>query len=67
MNITIFNCSMLAGWLLFLVGSVAYSPALGLAAAGVLLVLLVLVAAHLAGGLYVPAARRGGEGEGEGG
>lgn len=67
MNITIFNCSMLAGWLLFLAGGVAFSPALGLAAAGLLLIALALVAAHLAGGLYVPVPKPHGEGEEEGG
>lgn len=56
MNANVFNASLIVGWLLVLVGGVLLSPGLGLAVAGLLLIILALVAQWLAGGLYLPAA-----------
>jgi hypothetical protein len=55
MNIHIFNVCMLAGWLMVLAGGVMLHPAWGLAAAGLLLLILAFLAAHI-GGLYAKTA-----------
>jgi len=60
-----FNACLLLGWLLVLAGGVALNVGAGLAAAGVLLIVLALLSARLAGGLYVadqPPTQREGEG-----
>lgn len=54
MHIRIFNICLLLGWLLVLVGGVLVHPGWGVAAAGVLLILLTLVAVRIAGGLLMP-------------
>lgn len=54
MNAHVFNASLFLGWLLVLIGGVMLNPGAGLLAAGVLLIGLVLVAARIAGGIYVP-------------
>jgi len=54
MSVKSFNAAMLAGWLLVLIGGVCMHPAAGLAAAGVLLIALTLLAVRLGGGLYAP-------------
>jgi hypothetical protein len=60
MPLRIFNIAMLLGWLLVLVGGVIVHPGWGLAAAGLLLILLTLVSVRLAGGLTPnqPAPKR---------
>jgi hypothetical protein len=54
MHVHVFNVCLLLGWLLVLAGGVLMNVGAGLAAAGVLLIVLVLVASRVAGGLYVP-------------
>lgn len=49
MNIKIFNACLLVGWLLVLAGGIWLDPGLGLIAAGLLLIVLVLVVSHMAG------------------
>ena len=49
MNIKIFNACLLLGWLLVLAGGVWLEPGLGLAAAGLLLIVLVLIVSQMAG------------------
>lgn len=63
MNIKLFNVALLVGWLMVLAGGVVIHPGWGIALAGVLLIVLVLASAYLAG-LYAPAAPKAGEGEG---
>jgi hypothetical protein len=57
MHVYVFNVCLLVGWLLVLVGGVLINPGAGLAVAGVLLVVLALITARIAGGLYVPARK----------
>lgn len=52
MNILIFNIGLLLGWLMVLAGGVMLHLAGGIAAAGVLLLVLVFLSVRLAGGLY---------------
>lgn len=52
MNASHFNLAMLVGWLLVLVGGMWIHPAAGLAAGGLLLIVLTLVAVRLGGGLF---------------
>lgn len=54
MHVHVFNVCLLLGWLLVLAGGVLLNVGAGLAAAGALLIVLVLVSARVAGGLYVP-------------
>lgn len=49
MNIIIFNSSLLAGWVMVLVGGVWLHPAWGLVAGGLLLLVLVIFVTRLAG------------------
>jgi hypothetical protein len=51
-----FSLCLLLGWLLVTIGGVLIQPGAGLVASGVLLIVLALLAARLAGGLYVPSA-----------
>ena len=62
MNIHIFNACLLIGWLLVLVGGVLVSPGIGLACAGLLLLVLAFISARL-GGLYSPDAKMPKSGE----
>lgn len=55
MNIKLFNVCLLLGWLMVLAGGVVIHPGWGIAIAGALLLLLVLVGAYFAG-LYQPKA-----------
>ena len=55
MNIKLFNLCLLVGWSMVTAGGVLYSPALGLAVGGALLLVLTLASAYL-GGLVDPAA-----------
>jgi hypothetical protein len=54
MHIHLFNGCLIASWVLTGVGLFMLSPALGLLGAGVLLVLYVLLAMRVSGGLYAP-------------
>jgi hypothetical protein len=56
MHVHAFNACLLLGWCLLLAGGVMLHPGWGLAVAGVALVALALIAARVAGGLYVPKA-----------
>jgi hypothetical protein len=58
MDFRIFNTCLLLGWLLFLAGAVLVHVGYGLAASGVLLLLLTLVSARIAG-IQAPGARKG--------
>jgi hypothetical protein len=58
MHIHAFNAGLLIGWLLVLAGGLVLSPGLGLAVSGLLLIVLVLLSAKIAGGLYVPEPKR---------
>ena len=57
MPIKIFNVFMLLGWLMVLAGGVVIHPGWGVAIAGVLLLLLTLATAYLAG-LHDDASKR---------
>lgn len=52
MHVLVFNVSLLVGWLLVLCGGVIVNLGLGLVAAGLLLVVLTIVSARMAGRLY---------------
>ena len=54
MHVHIFNACLLVGWLLVLGGSVLLNVGAGLAVGGVLLIVLGMISARMAGGLYVP-------------
>ena len=54
MSANVFNLCIAAGWLLVLAGGCWLNPAAGLVGAGLLLIVLVLLAARIAGGLYLP-------------
>ncbi len=54
MHVNIFNACLLLGWILVLGGGVWINTGVGLAAAGLLLIVLALVSARIAGGIYVP-------------
>lgn len=56
MHVRVFNGCLLLGWLLVTAGGILLSPGAGLAASGVLLILLALLGARISGGLYVPKA-----------
>ena len=58
MHVNVFNGCLLLGWLLVLAGGVMLLPGAGLAVAGVLLIALALLAARVAGGIYMPDAKR---------
>lgn len=58
MNPFVFNACILIGWLMVLVGSCMASISIGLFFSGLLMVVLVLIVAHVAG---VFAPRRGGD------
>lgn len=58
MHIHAFNASLLIGWLLVLAGGLLCNPGIGLAVGGLLLIGLVLLSAHIAGGIYVPDPKR---------
>jgi hypothetical protein len=57
-NITVFNLSILLGWLMFLAGSVMFNVSGGLVASGLLLLVLVL---RVAGATGVYQAGKGEE------
>lgn len=59
MHVYVFNATLLVGWLLFTAGAVMVHPGAGLAASGLLLIVLLLVCVRLAGRLYGPAAQKG--------
>ena len=61
MNASVFNACLLIGWLLVLTGGVCINPGAGLAVAGVLLILLALLSARIAGGIYFPPAKKAGD------
>lgn len=49
MNVKIFNLCLLLGWLMVLAGGVVIHPGWGIAIAGLLLLVLTLASAYLAG------------------
>ncbi|HDR9185276.1 TPA: hypothetical protein QDB06_005917 [Burkholderia vietnamiensis] len=53
MNANIFNACLLIGWLLALAGGIWLNPGVGLAAGGLLLIVIAFVVARVAG-IYVP-------------
>ena len=57
MNLHHFNAAILVGWLMVLAGGMWINPGAGLVAAGLLLLVLTLFAARIAGGLYEPPSR----------
>jgi heme A synthase len=61
MNLNVFNLALLLGWLLVLIGGCLWHPAAGLAVAGLLLIILTIYVARLAGGVY---SSKKSEGEG---
>ena len=60
MSATLFNLTLLAGWLLVMIGAVMLNPGAGLAVAGLLLIALVFAVARIAG-IYVPGAEKTGQ------
>lgn len=52
MEIRVFNAAVLIGWLLVLVGGMLIHPGAGMVGGGVLLLVLVFLSAHMAGGIY---------------
>jgi len=54
MNILVFNLSMALAWLMFLAGGVMFDPAIGLMASAALLIVIVLLAVRVAGGVFQP-------------
>jgi hypothetical protein len=58
MNLAVFNACLLIGWLLVLAGGVWLNPGAGLAVAGLLLIVLTLLSARIAGGLVVPEPKK---------
>ena len=54
MNVNIFNASLLIGWVLILIGGMLLNVGAGLAVGGVTLIGLAMIAARLAGGIYLP-------------
>jgi hypothetical protein len=65
MQIRIFNFCLLLGWLLVLGGGVLLDPGLGLVAAGLLLIVLTLVAVRIAGGLVASPPKKPDPAKGE--
>jgi hypothetical protein len=61
MNVHLFNLTLLLGWLLVLVGGVIINVGAGLAAGGLLLILLVFAVFRISG-IYVPNAKDKAEG-----
>lgn len=57
MNAHVFNACLLVGWLLVLAGGVLLNVGAGLAAAGLLLIVLSFLASRIAGGIYLPNKR----------
>lgn len=53
MHIHIFNACLAVGWIMALIGGVLLNVGLGLAAGGLLLIVLAFVSARL-GGIYAP-------------
>lgn len=56
MHVHVFNACLLVGWLLVLAGGVLINVGAGLAVAGGLLIALAMIAARLAGGMYLGKA-----------
>lgn len=57
MTSTLFNLTLLAGWLLVLIGGILVNTGTGLLFAGLLLIALVFAVARIAG-IYVPGAEK---------
>ena len=60
MHVNAFNACLFIGWLLVLAGGVWLNRGAGLAVAGVLLILLALLSARVAGGIYIPSEHQEG-------
>lgn len=52
MNLHIFNAALIAGWLMVLSGAMLINTGAGLVLGGLLLLALVFISVHLAGGVY---------------
>lgn len=52
MNLRVFNLALLIGWAMVTAGGLLVRPWIGLVAGGLLLLVLTVLAARLAGGIY---------------